>query len=75
MFDCFTFRSPGFIWNLKHLSLSPPPPTPPLPPFKDAHKFGAQIRKSLNDLIDLMSPDQRESGGPAETRPQVKKDQ
>lgn len=45
-----------------------------LSPFKDAHKFGAQIRKALHDLIRLLSPAQKEPNKTEESKTEVKKD-
>lgn len=42
---------------------------------KDAHKFGAQIRKALHDLLKLLSPAQPEPKKTEASRPEVKKDQ
>ncbi|XP_077595535.1 carnitine O-palmitoyltransferase 1, liver isoform isoform X1 [Stigmatopora nigra] len=42
-------------------------------PDTDAHKFGAKIMKALHDLLDLMSPVQKEPSKPEESRPEVKK--
>lgn len=42
--------------------------------FQDAHKFGAQIRKALHDLLQLLSPYQKEPTRTEKTRPEVKKD-
>uniref|UniRef100_UPI003AB041B4 carnitine O-palmitoyltransferase 1, liver isoform-like isoform X2 n=1 Tax=Centroberyx gerrardi TaxID=166262 RepID=UPI003AB041B4 len=44
-------------------------------PDTGAHKFGAQIRKALLDLLQLLCPDQREPTKTAESRPEAKKDQ
>uniref|UniRef100_A0A672JUI8 Carnitine O-palmitoyltransferase 1, liver isoform-like n=1 Tax=Salarias fasciatus TaxID=181472 RepID=A0A672JUI8_SALFA len=43
-------------------------------PDTDAHKFGDQIRKALNDLIQLLSPNPKEPSKPEESRPEAKKD-
>uniref|UniRef100_A0A671YAK7 carnitine O-palmitoyltransferase n=1 Tax=Sparus aurata TaxID=8175 RepID=A0A671YAK7_SPAAU len=43
-------------------------------PDTDAHKFGAQIRKALHDLLQLLSPYQKEPTRTEKTRPEVKKD-
>ncbi|XP_053720643.1 carnitine O-palmitoyltransferase 1, liver isoform-like isoform X1 [Synchiropus splendidus] len=40
----------------------------------DAHKFGAQIKKALHDLIELLSPNQREPSKTEASRSEVKKD-
>ncbi|XP_077357890.1 carnitine O-palmitoyltransferase 1, liver isoform isoform X1 [Festucalex cinctus] len=42
-------------------------------PDTGAHKFGAQITKALHDLLDLMSPGQKEPSKTEESRPEVKK--
>uniref|UniRef100_A0A673AX12 carnitine O-palmitoyltransferase n=1 Tax=Sphaeramia orbicularis TaxID=375764 RepID=A0A673AX12_9TELE len=46
-------------------------------PQTDAHKFGAQIRKALRDILQLLSPNQQEKEPKktGESRPEVKKDQ
>lgn len=44
-------------------------------PLTDAHKFGAQIRKALHDLLKLLSPAQPEPKKTEASRPEVKKDQ
>ncbi|GAA6214186.1 carnitine O-palmitoyltransferase 1, liver isoform-like isoform X2 [Lates japonicus] len=43
-------------------------------PVTDTHKFGAQIRKALHDLLQLLSPNQKEPSKVEESRPEVKKD-
>uniref|UniRef100_A0A4W6G5I5 carnitine O-palmitoyltransferase n=1 Tax=Lates calcarifer TaxID=8187 RepID=A0A4W6G5I5_LATCA len=43
-------------------------------PVTDTHKFGAQIRKALHDLLQLLSPTQKEPSKVEESRPEVKKD-
>ncbi|KAG7227812.1 hypothetical protein INR49_013606 [Caranx melampygus] len=43
-------------------------------PDTDAHKFGAQIRKALHDLIQVLSPNQKEPNKTEGSRPEVKKD-
>ncbi|XP_057683091.1 carnitine O-palmitoyltransferase 1, liver isoform-like isoform X2 [Corythoichthys intestinalis] len=42
-------------------------------PDTDAHKFGANITKALHDLLELMSPVQKEPSKTEESRPEVKK--
>uniref|UniRef100_A0A8C7XT73 carnitine O-palmitoyltransferase n=1 Tax=Oryzias sinensis TaxID=183150 RepID=A0A8C7XT73_9TELE len=44
-------------------------------PSTDAHKFGDQIRKAVNDLLQLLSPNQKESNKTEESQPKVKKEQ
>uniref|UniRef100_H2LR59 Uncharacterized protein n=1 Tax=Oryzias latipes TaxID=8090 RepID=H2LR59_ORYLA len=44
-------------------------------PSTDAHKFGDQIRKAVNDLLQLLSPNQKESSKTEESQPKVKKEQ
>uniref|UniRef100_A0A8C5N893 Carnitine O-palmitoyltransferase 1, liver isoform-like n=1 Tax=Gouania willdenowi TaxID=441366 RepID=A0A8C5N893_GOUWI len=44
-------------------------------PETDAHKFGAEIRKAMNDLIQLLSPNQHESSKPEPSSTEAKKDQ
>lgn len=39
----------------------------------DAHRFGAQIRKALHDMIQVLSPNQKEPNKTEESRPEVKK--
>lgn len=43
-------------------------------PFKDAHKFGTLITKALHDLLELLSPGQKEPSKTEESRPELKKD-
>ncbi|KAF6734808.1 Carnitine O-palmitoyltransferase 1, liver isoform [Oryzias melastigma] len=43
--------------------------------YTDAHKFGDQIRKAMNDLLQLLSPNQKESSKTEESQPKVKKEQ
>ncbi|XP_067344440.1 carnitine O-palmitoyltransferase 1, liver isoform-like isoform X3 [Channa argus] len=43
-------------------------------PDTDARKFGAQIRKALHDLIQLLNPNQKDSNRTEESNPEVKKD-
>uniref|UniRef100_A0A8D3DZ69 Carnitine O-palmitoyltransferase n=1 Tax=Scophthalmus maximus TaxID=52904 RepID=A0A8D3DZ69_SCOMX len=43
-------------------------------PDTDAHKFGAEIRKALHDLIQLLSPSHREPSKVGESRHEFKKD-
>ncbi|XP_061911792.1 carnitine O-palmitoyltransferase 1, liver isoform-like isoform X2 [Entelurus aequoreus] len=42
-------------------------------PDTDAHEFGFHIKKALHDLLELMSPDQREPSKTEESRPEFKK--
>ncbi|XP_053196840.1 carnitine O-palmitoyltransferase 1, liver isoform-like [Scomber japonicus] len=43
-------------------------------PDTDSHKFGAQIRKALQDLIQLIGPNQRESSRTEKSQHEFKKD-
>lgn len=43
-------------------------------PHQDTRKFGAQIRKALNDLMQLLNPNQNEPNKAEEGAPQGKKD-
>ncbi|KAM8836472.1 carnitine O-palmitoyltransferase 1, liver isoform 2-T3 [Spinachia spinachia] len=43
-------------------------------PNTDANKFGAEIRKALRDLLQLLSPEQAEPRRAAARRPELKKD-
>ncbi|XP_038591719.1 carnitine O-palmitoyltransferase 1, liver isoform-like isoform X2 [Micropterus salmoides] len=43
-------------------------------PDTDAHKFGAEIRKAMNGLLQLLSPNEKEPNKTEENRPEVKKD-
>lgn len=47
---------------------------PSVSPLKDSHKFGAQIRKALQDLIQLIGPNQRESSRTEKSQHEFKKD-
>lgn len=54
----------------------PPINTVPFTVFllQDARKFGAQIRKALQDLMQLLSPSQKIPSKTEERLPEVKKD-
>uniref|UniRef100_A0A665UYQ4 carnitine O-palmitoyltransferase n=1 Tax=Echeneis naucrates TaxID=173247 RepID=A0A665UYQ4_ECHNA len=43
-------------------------------PNTDAHKFGAQVRQALLDLMQLLNPKQKEPNKTEESRPEIKKD-
>lgn len=42
-------------------------------PDTDAHRYGAQIRKALHNMIQLLSPNQKQPNKTEESRPEVKK--
>ncbi|KAM4524282.1 carnitine O-palmitoyltransferase 1, liver isoform 2-T2 [Odontesthes bonariensis] len=44
-------------------------------PYTDPHKFGDQLRKALHDMLQLLSPSQKEPNKTEESRPEVKKGQ
>lgn len=43
--------------------------------FKDAHKFGEQIRKALDDLLHLLQSNQMGANKTEESQPKGKKEQ